>query len=230
MTGLGFTVHALEASASDIHARHRSAPLERQVWLCNTTADALILGSAQKLNRGHQHFVARHGFELARRSSGGTGVVVVRGGAVWIDIGLPAGDPLLVDDVSRSFAPVSRAWADALDLIGVHDIETYSGHMFKGGELSEVCFAGRASGEILFDGRKLVGMSQRRSAHGAWFHTMAYLAFPAALSAEALLPGLDGGADRLAASVADLPAAGARCGADCAGILAGSIAASLSAL
>ncbi|MDA8209927.1 MAG: hypothetical protein M0Z92_13135 [Actinomycetota bacterium] len=200
------------------------------MWLCEPGADALILGSAQRLNEGHERFVARHGFELARRSSGGTGVVVVRGGAVWIDIGLPPGDPLLIDDVSRSFAPISGAWSEALALIGVRGAEAFSGAMSKGGEFSEVCFAGRASGEILLGGRKLVGMSQRRSGHGAWFHTMAYLNFPAILSAEALLPELSGGAQALEGLVTDLVAAGADCGAGTARFLAGAIAASLSAL
>lgn len=228
--GSGFALLAMGASAADIHAAHRAAPAQRQVWLCEPGADALILGSAQRLNQGHERFVARHGFELARRSSGGTGVVVVPGGAVWIDIGLPPGDPLLIDDVSRSFAPISGAWSEALASIGVSGVEPYAGAMFKGGELSEVCFAGRASGEILLDGRKLVGMSQRRSGHGAWFHTMAYLNFPAALSAEALLPEVSGGAQALEGLVTDLFAAGAECGPGTGRLLANSIAASLSAL
>ncbi|MDA8262675.1 MAG: hypothetical protein M0Z47_07575 [Actinomycetota bacterium] len=227
---MSFSIEAIEASAAEIHARHRQAPTRRQVWICTPSSNALILGSAQRLAENHESFAARHGFELARRSSGGTGVVVVRGGAVWVDIGLPPGDPLLVDDVSRSFSPISLAWSEALALFGLRGAQPYSGPMHKGGRLSEVCFAGRASGELLVGERKLVGMSQRRSGHGAWFHTMVYLRFPAALTAEALLPGLPGGADLLALSVTDLYAAGARVGIETARELAEAIAAQLSAL
>ncbi len=225
-----FPVETLEASASEIHLRHRQAPARRQVWICTPSRDALILGSTQRLSEHHESFAARHGFELARRSSGGTGVVVVRGGAVWVDIGLPPGDPLLLEDVSRSFAPVSHAWSEALALVGLRGVRPYSGRMYKGEGLAEVCFAGRASGELMLGERKLVGMSQRRSGHGAWFHTMAYLRFPAALTAEALLPELPGASEFLALSVADLYSAGADVGAGIAQQLTEAIAAQLSTL
>jgi len=42
-----------------------------------------------------------------------------------------------------------------------------------------VCFAGRGPGEILVDGRKVVGISQRRDRSGARFQCTALLAWPA---------------------------------------------------
>ncbi|MEC8814989.1 MAG: hypothetical protein VYA92_04220, partial [Actinomycetota bacterium] len=41
-----------------------------------------------------------------------------------------------------------------------------------------VCFAGRGPGEILVDGRKVVGISQRRDRSGARFQCTALLAWP----------------------------------------------------
>ena len=35
---------------------------------------------------------------------------------------------------------------------------------------SLVCFGGVGAGEVTVDGRKVVGLAQRRTRHGAWFH------------------------------------------------------------
>ena len=43
-----------------------------------------------------------------------------------------------------------------------------------------VCFAGRASGEVLVRGRKVLGISQRRNRFGVWFQCAALLKWSAA--------------------------------------------------
>jgi lipoate-protein ligase A len=52
-----------------------------------------------------------------------------------------------------------------------------------------VCFAGLGPGEVTLDGKKVVGLSQRRDRAGAWFFALAHVAFDADAHAE-LFPSL----------------------------------------
>ncbi len=93
--------------------------------------------------------------------------MVSPGFGLWVDVVLPAGDPLWVDDVRRSSLWLGRAWASLL-----------GGTVFDGPfvrtPLSDVwCFAGLGPGEVTVDGRKVVGISQRRTRDWALFQCAA---------------------------------------------------------
>ena len=136
---------------------------------------AIVLGSAQP--QEHVDFVAteRAGVEVARRRSGGGAVLVTESGVLWVDVVLPAGDPLWNDDVGKAALWVGQAWADALCRLGVGDATVWKERMLTTEWSSRVCFAGVAPGEVLVGGRKAVGVSQRRTRRAALFQTAVLL-------------------------------------------------------
>jgi len=93
---------------------------------------------------------------------------------VWVDVVLPAGDELWEDDVGRSFHWLGTAWVDALASLDI-DGAMHTGAMVCTPWCRQVCFAGIGSGEVTVDGRKVVGLSQRRTRAGALFHCAALL-------------------------------------------------------
>ena len=67
---------------------------------------------------------------------------------------------------------------EVLSRVGGHDLEMHTGRLFGGRLARAICFAGLGPGEITFEGAKVVGMSQRRTAQGAVFQCTAYLRYP----------------------------------------------------
>lgn len=144
------------------------------------SAPALVLGSAQPKEHVDLAETERAGVEVARRRSGGGAVLVTESGVLWVDVLLPAGDPLWDDDVGRAALWLGQAWADALGRLGVGNAAVWKGRMLTTEWSSRVCFAGVAPGEVLLDGKKAVGVSQRRTRHAALFQTAVVLEWRAA--------------------------------------------------
>ena len=96
---------------------------------------------------------------------------------VWVDVWLPAGDPLWRDDVGRAFDWLGEAWAAALGRSGITGLSAHrEGYVACTRWATSVCFGGVGTGEVVTaDGRKVVGLAQRRNRHGAWFHGACYL-------------------------------------------------------
>jgi lipoate-protein ligase A len=133
----------------------------RRVEVLVPTVPALVLGSTQ---RGP----VETDLAVVRRRSGGGAVLVGPDDPLWVDVDLPAGDPLWDADVGRSFHWLGRAWAGALADLGV-TAEVHTGG-FEPGEWGRVvCFAGRGPGEVFLGGAKVVGLAQRRTRAGARF-------------------------------------------------------------
>lgn len=98
------------------------------------------------------------------------------GGAVWLspdvlslDVLLPAGHPWVTDRLTEAFDHVGRVWADALTGLGVPKLTVHAGPSTarrRGSAreqlLAAVCYATVGRGEVLWHGRKLVGLAQRR--------------------------------------------------------------------
>jgi lipoate-protein ligase A len=111
-----------------------------------------------------------HGIEVVRRRSGGGAVYVAPGGELWVDVVVPRGDDLWDDDVGRATYWLGDAWATAIgDRAVVH-----RGAMVHHEWSALVCFAGLGPGEVTVDGRKVVGISQRRTREAARFQCVAY--------------------------------------------------------
>lgn len=167
MTPLAWQVDHLTGTAAELHAREPAPPpaggAARAVWVSRVAAPALVLGSAQP--RGHVDGAEAdaRGVEVARRRSGGGGVLLVPGEVVWVDVLVGAGDPLWQDDVGRATWWLGEAWAATLHQLGVAHAEVHRGPLVRSAWSSRACFAGLGPGEVTVAGRKVVGISQRRA-------------------------------------------------------------------
>ena len=195
-----WALERLSGRAGALHARLLPDSLVRTVWVLTTDRPAIVLGSAQRID----HVAVPDGADLVRRRSGGGAVWLAPGGTLWVDVLLPRDDPLWDDDVSRSGLWLGDAWAAAL---AGHGAVVHRGPMARGPHADAVCFAGLAPGEVTRGrgGPKLVGVSQRRSRHGARFQCVAYADWDPAPLATALGVPLDEVADA-GAGVGDLEA------------------------
>lgn len=136
-------------------------------WYCSD-APAIVLGRGQR-----DLAIVAGSHPVTTRFSGG--------GAVWLapdvlslDVLVPASHPWFTSQLGDVFELVGRRWAAALCALGVNDLVVYDGPATarrRGSErerlLAAVCYATRGRGEVLWRGRKLVGLAQRRRRHGA---------------------------------------------------------------
>lgn len=175
----GWRVEHHRGSAAAFHARELPAPPVRSVWVHEVTAPALVLGSAQRDDVVDAGAAARAGVEVVRRRSGGGAVLLVPGEVLWVDVVLPRGDAHWVDDVGRSMGWLGDAWARVLG----GGATVHRGPMVHTAWSAQVCFAGLGPGEVVRGGRKLVGISQRRTRDAARFQCALYRRWdPAALA------------------------------------------------
>ncbi|HUY67430.1 MAG TPA: hypothetical protein VMV06_11475 [Acidimicrobiales bacterium] len=171
----GWSVEQRTGDAATLHASWPAVavrPAERALAICRVTAPALVLGSTQPESIVDRARAEVAGIAVARRRSGGGAVLVTPEDPVWIDVWIPAGDPLWRDDVGRAFDWLGDAWVDALRRSGIEGVAARRQGRAPGTRWSElVCFGGVATGEVVTgDGRKVVGLAQRRDRQGSWFH------------------------------------------------------------
>jgi hypothetical protein len=127
-----------------------------------------VLGSSQpppELSESAQ------GLEVIRRASGGGAVLVAPDAQLWVNVWLPRGDALWVDDVVRSSQWLGEAFVSALRQLGVPDLAVHTGRLERTEWSDLICFAGLGPGEVSTAGKKLVGLAQRRDRYGARFHS-----------------------------------------------------------
>ncbi len=110
-----WTVECRAGPAADLLSAGASSG--RSVRIVVPDAPALILGSAQPIAAADLDACARAGVEVVRRTSGGGAVLVRPGAVLWVDIVVPAGDPLWEPDVARAFFWLGEAWAAALGAV-----------------------------------------------------------------------------------------------------------------
>jgi lipoate-protein ligase A len=180
-------------------------PDVRAIGICRVSAPAVVLGSTQPLSVIDGDRAERSGLAIARRRSGGGAVLVTPGDPIWIDAWVPRGDPLWLDDVARAFDWLGDTWGRALANLGIAGASVHRGGLSACTRWSSlVCFGGVSTGEVLDpDGRKMVGVSQRRTRDGAWFHSACLLRW----DPDPLLDVLVLEADERQAAHADLAAA-----------------------
>jgi lipoate-protein ligase A len=177
-------------SAAELHALDLPgpAPVGRELWVLEATAPAVVLGSAQRR-------LAGGGEATPVRSSGGGAVLVDPDRCLWVDVVIGRDDPLWHDDVGRSGLWLGRCWQVALATFDVAG-DVHEGPADRDELARAACFAGVGPGEVVAAGRKLVGISQRRTRSGARFQCIAYTGRPdsapvvTALGTQAP-PGLD---------------------------------------
>jgi lipoate-protein ligase A len=171
------TIRTLDGRVAELHGldpfedRLVTAP---EVWVLRPIDDAVVLGSRQPLEVVDAAACDDAGFAVVRRRSGGGAVLVRRRQVVWIDVVAPHG--IGPDDVRGSMEWIGACWAEAIDTLVDGEIVVHRGAMVATDWSDVVCFAGIGPGEVLVDGRKFVGLSQRRSRHGIRVQGMFHLA------------------------------------------------------
>lgn len=167
---------------------------------------ALVVGSAQSMGGIDGAYCSAHGVDVVRRRSGGGAVFVHPDSTLWIDVVVPRGDDLWLDDVGRSMIWVGEAWAGLLADCGIADLEVHRGALVRNDWSSLICFAAVGTGEVVdAHGRKVVGISQRRTRDAARFQCLVNFAWDVDLLA-AMMPALAEDRPRLAGLAAVVPA------------------------
>jgi lipoate-protein ligase A len=165
---------ALLARADEWLEQTRADGGLRAGWSRPTDA-ALVLGSAQR--------IPDEGRAL-RRSTGG-GAVSCDDRYLMLDVVLPRGHRLAIDDVGRSYRWLAEALLEALgargaDLRAVAPEEVAALPAADRAAARLACFAGTGSYELVTraGGRKLVGLAQRRRGGAVLLQAGAYIAAP----------------------------------------------------
>lgn len=144
------------------------------MWVHTVDHPALVLGSTQDPGIVDGALAASWGIEVVQRRSGGGVVLLVPGEVAWLDVILPAGDILWSDDVSRAGLWLGEVWQAALADLGIDGATVHRDAVVCGPLGRMVCFGVVGPGEVSVEGRKVVGVSQRRSRTAARFQCAAY--------------------------------------------------------
>lgn len=157
-------------SAELLHARPMPRDGRRRVSWLHPTGAALILGSATRDPFGGTRT------DVVRRRSGGGLVWLDPDVCTWMDVFVPAADPQWKADVGTAFEWLGERLAAAMSSVGL-GATVHRGAYEAGPGGGLVCFASRGPGEVLVEGRKLVGISQRRTREGSRFQCTWYERF-----------------------------------------------------
>lgn len=190
-------VTSVRGSAGEFHRREPEDDTDavRELWWFEVDRPAIVLGSAQPEHTVDAVRCVREGIEIVRRRSGGGSVLMYPGEILWVDVILPADDPLADADVGRSMWWIGEVWAEALEDLGVVGTAIHRGPLVATAWSQLVCFDGVGAGEVLVDGRKAVGVSQRRTRHWSRIQTAMHLRWRAELVGDLVRPSApdDGG-------------------------------------
>ena len=148
--------------------------IEPSVWWFDLDRSAIVLGSSQPAEHVVPVACALAGIDIVRRRSGGGAVLLQPGDALWVDVLIPSGHPRWTADINSSAWWLGEAWQRALRTVGVDGTTVHRGPMIRTPWSGHLCFAGVGGGEVLLGGRKVVGISQRRTRAGARFQCALY--------------------------------------------------------
>ncbi|MGB0114728.1 MAG: hypothetical protein WBP59_16030 [Ilumatobacteraceae bacterium] len=194
-----YTLTRSASPAGVFHARGIPTPPACEVWWHDATAPALVLGSTQRDEIVDADACARAGVDVVRRRSGGGAVLLVPGEVQWIDVIVPRDTQGWAADIHTPMTWLGAHLADVLvDDLGIDRarVRVHAGPMVTTEWSSTVCFDGLGAGEVLLDGAKLIGISQRRTRDAArlqccWYSHHDPVALPSLLAAEARPPVAD---------------------------------------
>jgi lipoate-protein ligase A len=163
------------ASTSALVATELGGAGGRAARVCEVTSSAFVLGSTQPESDVDPARAAAAGVEVCRRRAGGGGVLVQPEDQIWLDVFVPAGDRLWTPDVGRAFLWLGEAVAAAVRAVSGDPAEVHDGGLVTSAWSSVLCFSGLGAGEVTVEGRKVLGISQRRDRRGAWLRAMVLL-------------------------------------------------------
>ena len=108
--------------------------------------------------------------EIVKRRSGGGIVFLAEDSTIWIDVEIPREHSLWENDVGDSSLWLGEVFRKELSELCDVNLELHRSGLIKTVWSPLICFAGRGPGEVFTeDGRKVVGMSQRRTRDWARF-------------------------------------------------------------
>jgi lipoate-protein ligase A len=174
---LPYRLERSTSGAAEFHARLVPEPAERVIWWHEVSAPALVLGSTQSESIVDVDACRAAGVDVVRRRSGGGAVLLRPAEVTWIDVVVPRGAPGWADDVHAPMVWLGEHLAATLrSLLPEPAITVHDAPMVSTDFSALVCFDGFGAGEVLLDGHKLVGISQRRTRHAArlqccWYST-----------------------------------------------------------
>lgn len=200
----GWRIERRSGGAQELHDAAASDPIDgRAVVIQLLARPALVLGSTQGVEDVDRGALGRAGVELARRRSGGGAVLLTPGDHVWVDLVVPADDLLAEDDVERAAWWVGELWVRALGLGDLADgrVALHRRGLTDRSAGAVACFAAMGPGEVAVDGRKVLGVSQRRTRLGARFQCVAYRRWEPQRLLSLLSAGPDALVERAAAIV-----------------------------
>jgi lipoate---protein ligase len=130
----------------------------------------LVLGRLARDPALDRAAIDAEGVVVVRRSSGG-GPVLWDRDLLALDVVLPRGHRLAVDDVVAAYRWLGEAIADGLRSLGVAEVEVIGverARRARGtpGPAADACFGGLSPFEVLAGGRKVAGLSQARRRPG----------------------------------------------------------------
>ena len=165
-----FALEHTAGPAAALHHRPLPDPVEATIWWHDVTTPAVALGSSQPDAAVDRSRCERAGIDVVRRRSGGGAVLLVPGEVVWLDVIVPRTAAL--DDVRASMCVMGSHLRDAIASAAPHldgRLAVHRGSLDATTWSSTICFDGIGPGEVLLDGVKLVGLSQRLTRAAARF-------------------------------------------------------------
>lgn len=167
----------VNGDAQSLHLFRPAFSDHTHVALLRPTMKCVVFGSSQRelASRSHAALV-REGYESAVRDSGGGAVVVGPGMQLWFGVyERYSADVLTRPSISSSLISLGRRVQEGLRALGAPAGEVVTTPTPRSQVDALICFAGTSYGEILVDGGKLVGISQRRTRDLVISHVMILL-------------------------------------------------------
>jgi len=149
---------AVDQAIAEACAAGESLPTVRFYrWL----PPAVSLGRHQPLNNVNHDALARLGYEVVRRPTGGR--AILHTDEFTYSVAAPQDEPRVAGSIMDSYLNISNALLAALQQMGV-DADKAPGATRAGPDVSAACFEAPSAYEITAGGRKLIGSAQSRRA------------------------------------------------------------------
>ncbi|WP_143146368.1 lipoyl protein ligase domain-containing protein [Ferrithrix thermotolerans] len=137
-----------------------------------TFRSTLTLGAGQVryLNQATD-LLSELGTDVVVRDNGGGAVWIEPEAQIWVGIYLPSTEGFLTEDYRAELVRIGEVIAPALVSFGLSDVRVVRSPDLLG-RGKELCFAGLSYGEITTSGKKILGLSLRRTKRWKIFHLM----------------------------------------------------------
>lgn len=157
---------ALDEAFLSTTAQKKELPTLR---LYSWQVPSLSLGYAQPAADVDQDELAKRGWQLVRRPTGGK--AILHTDELTYSITAPLDEPLVAGSLLESYQRISRALQTALNLLETNTIaDNIPDLPFEISKKEPVCFQTPSNYEITWNGKKLIGSAQARKLGGVLQH------------------------------------------------------------